>query len=233
MALAERWSLVEEADFFSGLEEERARFMALARRREYQKGAMVFFEEDPGGSCYYLEQGIVKIFKISHTGKEPIYFIRRHGAVFGLAEVIDAKPRNSNAQTLAESVIWEIDKRDFELLLEQYSRFARSIISVLGKRIRYLGNQIENLMVCDVVTRIAKLIAYLAYDTIIKEEDWERPVIIRKRLTQEQMASMTGSCQQTVSEVLKALQQEGLLQIKRSEIIVLNPLQLLRKAELH
>lgn len=222
-----------EEDFFDGLAQERQCFLRMARHRVFQKNDMVFFEEDPSNSCYYLEHGILKIFKIAYSGKEPIYFIRRHGDMFGLAEVIDAKPRNSNAQALAECVIWEIDKKSFEMMLEQHIRFARRVISVLGKRIRYLGIQIENLMVCDVITRMAKLIAYLAYDRIVREEDWEKPITVQKRLTQEQMASMTGSCQQTVSEVLKSFQNEGLIEVKRDQIIVLNPLLLLRKAEFH
>ena len=228
-----QWALRDEEDFFDGLEQERQFFLRLAKRRVLQKNDMVFFEEDPSNSCYYLEHGILKIFKIAYSGKEPIYFIRRHGDMFGLAEVIEAKPRNSNAQALAECVIWEIDKKNFETMLEQHIRFARRVISVLGRRIRYLGNQIENLMVCDVITRMAKLIASLAYDRIVREEDWNKPITLEVRLTQEQMASMTGSCQQTVSEVLKGFQNEGLLEVKRSQITVLNPLLLLRKAEFH
>lgn len=227
-----QWPL-EEQDFFDELDKEKSVFLSKARRRTLQKNAMVFFEDDPSKSCFYLEKGVIKIFKITSTGKEPIYFIRRHGDMFGLAEVIEAKPRNSNAQALAECVIWEIDKKNFETMLEQHIRFARRVISVLGRRIRYLGNQIENLMVCDVITRMAKLIASLAYDRIVREEDWNKPITLEVRLTQEQMASMTGSCQQTVSEVLKGFQNEGLLEVKRSQITVLNPLLLLRKAEFH
>lgn len=228
-----QWPFIDGEDFFEGLEQERQFFLHLAKRRILQKNDMVFFEEDPSNSCYYLERGILKIFKIAYSGKEPIYFIRRHGDMFGLAEVIEAKPRNANAQSLAECVIWEIDKKNFETMLEQHIRFARRVISVLGRRIRYLGNQMESLMVCDVVTRMAKLIVYLAYDQIVQEEDWDRPIIVEKRLTQEQMASMTGSCQQTVSEVLKSFQNEGLLEVKRGQFTVHNPLLLLRKAEFH
>jgi CRP-like cAMP-binding protein len=36
------------------------------------------------------------------------------------------------------------------------------------------------------------------------------------------MASMTGSCQQTVSEALKELQRNGLIKITKKEITLLN-----------
>lgn len=225
-----QWPL-EEQDFFDELDKEKSVFLSKARRRTLQKNAMVFFEDDPSKSCFYLEKGVIKIFKITSTGKEPIYFIRRHGAMFGLAEVIDSKFRKSNAQALSECIIWELRKKDFEEMIECNPNFSRRIISCLGHRIRYLGDQIESLMVCDVVTRLAKLIVYLAYERISLEEDWERPVVIKKTLTQEQMASMTGSCQQTVSEVLKTFQNEGLIEANKGKITVLNPLKLIRKAE--
>ncbi len=221
----------EKMDFFEGLEEEKDFFMSRAKRRVLAKNSMIFFEEDPGQYCYYLEKGIVRIFKISSSGKEPIYFIRRHGDMFGMAEVIDFHPRKSNAQSLAESIIWELDRKDFQDMIEHYPNFAKRIISCLGQRIRYLGDQVENLMVCDVETRLAKLVISLAYDNINSEEDWERPVTIDKKITQEQMASMTGSCQQTVSNILKKFQKEGLIQGTRGALKVTNPLQLIRKAE--
>ncbi len=225
-----QWS-IEEGDFFEGLEAAKKAFFSRAKRMAVSKNTMIFFEEDPSTSCYYLEKGIVRIFKISYSGKEPIFFIRRHGAMFGLAEVLDSIPRKSNAQTLSESVIWEIGRKDFESMISDYPDFSRRILSCMGRRIRYLGDQVESLMTCDVVTRLAKLIVYLAYENMSQEEDWERPVTIQKKLTQEQMASMTGSCQQTVSNTLKRFQEEGLIQRTKKGLKITNPLQLIRKAE--
>ena len=221
----------KEEDFFKDLAKEKDFFMSKAKRRPLSKGSIIFFENDSSEFCYYLEHGIIRIFKISPTGKEPIYFIRKQGDIFGIAELINSHPRKSNAQTLTECTIWELNKTDFETMIERYPNFSKNIINTLGNRIRYLGDQVESLMVCDVVTRMAKLIVYLAYENISFENEWEQPVTIKKSLTQEQMASMTGSCQQTVSEILKGFQEEGLIEANRGNITVLNPLKLIRKAE--
>src|SRR5665647_2844172 len=210
-----------ESKFFKGESIEKEEFMSLATRRDMGKDHIVFFEGDPGNSCFYLVKGIVRIFKTTLEGKEPIYFLRRQGEFFGLAEVIDAKPRKANAQTITPSVLYEISKTNFEILLSRYPKFTQNIIHILGGRIRYLGEQIENLMVCDVSTRLAKLLVYLCYDLLVEQEDWMKPVMIPFNLTQEQMASMTGSCQQTVSEILKKFQKEGLITILEKKINIL------------
>jgi CRP-like cAMP-binding protein len=222
---------MEVHDFFHDMEEVRDQFCSLSTRKTYLKNEVIFFEEEFSSSCFYLEKGIVKIFKISLSGKEPIFFMRHQGEMFGLAEVVNNKKRKCNAQTLTECTLHVLTKPDFEKLVQSSPQFALRVISTLGTRIRYLGEQIESLMVCDVGTRLAKLLVYLVFNQLNDPASWERPVEIEKRLTQDQMASMTGSCQQTISETLKVFQAEGLIELKKRRIIIQNPLALLSKAE--
>jgi len=224
------WHLAKD-NFFAELPVEKQAFMNLAKRRDLEKNDMIFFEGDLGESCFYLEKGIIKIFKTTFSGKEPIFFLRKQGEFFGVAEVIEAMPRKANAQTITPSVLYEIKKNDFEDLLSRYPKLAKKIIQILGRRLRYLGEQIENLMVCDVSMRLAKLLVYLSYDLLSDESSWIKPVTLSHSLTQDQMASMTGSCQQTICEVLKRFQEDKLVCISKKKITVLNPLKLLGEAE--
>ncbi len=222
---------MEIRDFFEDLPGVWEKFRELSIRREIPKNEIVFFEEEDSPSCYYLEKGIVKIFKISMSGKEPIFFMRHQGEMFGIAEVVGNKERKCNAQTLTDCVLHILPKRHFEELVATSPEFALRVVSILGTRIRYLGDQVESLMVCDVSTRLAKLLVYLVFNQLNDAESWSRAVEIEHKLTQEEMASMTGSCQQTISETLKAFQEEGLIEMKRRRIVLLNPLALLSKAE--
>ena len=217
--------------FFNDMTEVRQKFLDLSIRKEFSKNEIIFFEEEFSPSCYYLEKGVVKIFKISLSGKEPIIFMRHQGEMFGLAEVVDNKKRKCNAQTLTDCVLHVLHKKRFEELVKSSPEFALMVISVLGARIRYLGERIESLMVCDVSTRLAKLLVFLAFNQLNDPESWKHAVELQKKLTQEQMASMTGSCQQTISETLKSFQEEGLIQVNRRKITLLDPLALLGRAE--
>ena len=220
------WHLSEE-DFFKDLTKAREEFIDLAVRRVIKKNEFLFFENDPGDSCFYLEQGSVKIFAITLLGKEPTFMVRRSGELFGLAEVVEGQPRKCNAQAIGHSVVYEISKGDFETLLSRNYPLARKVITVLGKRLRFLCEQIGNLMVCDVTTRLIKLLIYLAYDNIIDLETCVTPITLPLMLTQEQIAGMTGSCQQTVSETLKKLQEDGFIEVSRKEITLLRPSQMI------
>jgi CRP-like cAMP-binding protein len=222
------WHL-QENDFFESLPQEREAFLSAATRKALPKNKFVFLENDSGDSCYYLERGTIKIFRVSEMGKEPIFFVRKSGEMFGLAEVIDGMRRKANAQTITPCVLYELGKAEFEELLSKNYALARKIIQTLGRRLRFLGEQVENLMVCDVRTRLLKLLFYMCCQHHAAKESWSGPLKIPLDLTQEQIASLTGSCQQTVSETLKRLQQEKAILISRKEITILNPLELLEK----
>lgn len=216
------WHLSED-DFFDGLPEEKKEFIAYARRRTIQKNAFIFVMGDAADSAYYLERGFVKIFRTSPLGKQPIVFIRKRGELFGLAEVMTGGERKCHAQAVVTSQILEIRRENFELILSRHFVLARRLFAVLGRRLRFLSEQIENLMTTDVTTRILRLLIYLCYHELVNSTDWTRPIKVPVRLTQEEIASLTGSCQQTVSEVLRILRQEGLIVVSKREIILVKP----------
>ncbi|WP_027367789.1 Crp/Fnr family transcriptional regulator [Desulfocurvibacter africanus] len=220
-----------ERDFFEDLPREKAAFLARARRRELRKREFVFHAGDAGTSCYYLESGSLRIFRATVEGKEPMVFLRRQGEMFGLAEIMTGAQRQASAQAIASAVIFEIERKDFEALLADHYPLAKRVIQILGCRLRFLGEQVEGLMVSDVVTRILKLLLQQAYPLLDDEEAWEQPVALPVTLTQEQIASLTGSCQPTVSETLRLLQEEGLIEMRRREIVLLNPLTALKRIE--
>jgi CRP/FNR family transcriptional regulator, cyclic AMP receptor protein len=221
-----QWHLGAE-DFFRDLPTEKSEFLARAVRRSLKKSAPIFTENDPASSCFYLEAGVVKISRLAIQGKEPIIFLRRAGEVFGLAEIIDGNQRICNAEAISATILYEIRRRDFEDLLARHYPLARRVIQVLGRRGRYLAAQIENLMVCDVATRLLKLFLYLSYPLLVEANSGGEPIAVPVNLTQEQLAACTGSCQQTVSETLKLLQEEGLIRVSQKQVFIIRPLDIM------
>lgn len=216
------WHLTEK-DFFSGLPSERKDFIALSTQRSVERNQFLFLAGNTGDSAFYLEGGRVRIFRISPFGKEAIVFIRTSGEMFGLAEILGEQKRVFNAQAITPCRLYEIRKKDFEVLLQRHYPVAKRVIEILGGRIRYLGEQIESLMVCNVSTRLLKLLTCLCCHNITDPSVLNRPIPVPVKLTQEQIAAMIGSSQQTVSETLKKMKEDGLIEILGKEITLLKP----------
>jgi CRP-like cAMP-binding protein len=211
--------------------EAKRRFSEKAVHLRLDKNSIIFFENDPGDSCYYIESGLVRIFSLTASGKEPIFFLRQAGDMFGLSEVLDRHPRKANAQSLSPCLLLRIRSGDFDALLAEDHAVCRRVIGLLGRRIRYLGERVSQLMTSSVMERLVKLLIGIACDRIKDAPSWSRPVTLPVALTQCQIASMCGSTQPTVNELLRLLQREGLIEISRKRIVLCHPLALLARVE--
>lgn len=216
------WHLVGK-DFFWQLPLEKGEFVSRSKLHKFKKNHLIFLEGDKGDSVFYLEEGKVRIFRISPFGKEIIIFIRQPGEVFGLAEFIGKHDRVFSAQAITPCRMYEIRSREFEILLQRHYPLAQRVIGELGRRLRYLGEQIDSLMVCDVTTRLLKLLMCMSCHSVDNPNQMSGSLPVPLKLTQEQIAAMIGSTQQTVSETLKILKEDGLIEISGKEITLLNP----------
>ncbi len=216
------WHLSEQGFFSDVSETTKSAFFAVAKRTILKKNEYIFHEGDPSKYCYYLQKGAIRIFHFTELGKEPIIFIRNAGELFGLAEIIDSKPRKCNAQAITNLELYTVSKMDFEKLLEDHYSLSRKVMGVLGRRLRYLGEQMENLMICDVHTRVLKLMLYLIHHKF-EESDPDQPITVPLNLSQSQIASMTGSCQQTISSILKNLNETGLIKLEKRNLTIMSP----------
>jgi len=222
-----KWPL-EESDFFADMPAEKRDFLSLSAKRQIGKGEFIFLAGDPGDRCYYLESGSVKIFRATISGKEPIFWVRKPGELFGLAEVTNGKPRVCSAQAVVPTTIYQLRARHFDELLSRYPKMATKIMVVMGKRVRYLCGQIESLAASDVVTRLTRILVALSYRHLTTTRSVRGPVKFRVDLTQTEIGAMMGSCQQTISETLRKLEQAGLIEVSGKEITILDPSEVLR-----
>ena len=162
---------LQKMSFFEGLEEERSLFFSKAIRHELKKGSSLFSRNEQVTNCYYLEKGLVKIYDVTGSGKEPIFFLRRTGEMFGLAEIFSGDKRMTNAQVLVQSVVYSMDKENFKEFIQQNFSIAERVINVLGNRLRFLGEHISGLTTMTVRERLLRLLLYLLYDNFPRNEE--------------------------------------------------------------
>ena len=184
------WHL-EKEDFFKGIDEAKSAFLKNAQRLELPKNEMVFLEGDAGDLCFYIESGLIRIYCMDRAGKEMTFSLRMKGEIFGISEVLNNSPRKACAQTASASVLYAINRQNFEAMLQEHYPLARSVITLLGRRLRQMGDLVRR-QNSDVANRLASLLISLAYDTLRTTEGWSKPCEIPLNIPQEQLASMAG-----------------------------------------
>src|SRR5258708_3715031 len=124
--------------------------------------ATVFSEGSPADTIFFIESGMVKIFKRGPDNKEIILQIVGPGEMFGEQALGTETGRNIAAEVLQEGVIYVIPRDIFLRACEKRPELWREISSVLTTRKQQLEKKIELLCLHDVEYRLLYYMAVLA-----------------------------------------------------------------------
>ncbi len=191
---------LKQVPLFTGLAEEEIQdLMALAKRRTFRSGEVIFHRDDPGQVLYVIKEGKVKICLISPDGQEISLAVLGKGDCFGEFAIFDSLPRSADAVAMEKVECYTLQRSDFHNAVMKNPRIAIQIMEVLTKRLRNTDEMVEDLIFLDVPGRVAKKLLELAELHGVKVEDGMR---IDVRLTQQELASMVGASRESVNKVM-------------------------------
>ena len=191
---------LKQVPLFAGLADEDIRgLMALAKRRTFRSGEVIFHREDPGQVLYVIKEGKVKISLISPDGQEISLVVFGKGECFGEFAILDGLPRSADAVALEKVECYTLQRSDFHNAIMKNPKIAIQIIEVLTMRLRSTDQMVEDLIFLDVYGRVAKKLLELADTHGTKVDDGTR---IDVRLTQQEIASMVGASRESVNKVM-------------------------------
>src|SRR5579864_5445928 len=178
--------------------------------------ATVYSEGSPADTIFFVESGLVKIYKRGEDNKEIILQIIGPGELFGEHSLTTEASRSIAAEVLQEGVIYVIPRGLFLGLCERRPELWRDISALLLARKRELEKKIELLCLHDVEYRILYYMAELAkvFGAKANGSEWSIP------LSQGELASLIGATRETTSTTLNALARKGVIRLGRRQLIV-------------
>lgn len=180
--------------------------------KSFQRHTVIVSEGDETDSLYVILSGCVKVFVADESGKEVVLGTQGPGEYFG-EMVLDGGPRSASVMTLESSRFVVIPKRKVRDFLRGQPDFAIRLIEKLIHRSRSLTASVKNLALMDVYGRVARLLLELA-------EDDSGTLVIREKLTQQDIASRVGASREMVSKILHDLATGGYLSISQKRITI-------------
>lgn len=99
------------------------------------KGATLFEEGSPGNRAFIIRDGNIEIHKISR-GKEVLLATRKSGEVIGEMALLESAPRMASARAGTDSVLYAIDKIQFDHLLSTSISAANAMFYTILARFR-------------------------------------------------------------------------------------------------
>jgi len=176
------------------------------------KNTVIVSEGDETDSLYVIISGRVKVFVADESGKEIVLGTQRSGDYFG-EMVLDGGARSASVMTLEPSRFLVVPRSKVREFLRSQPDFAVRLIQKLIRRSRMLTASVKNLALLDVYGRVARLLLELA------EEDRGK-LVIKEKLTQQDIASRVGASREMVCKILKDLGVGGYISVKQKRITI-------------
>ncbi len=191
--------------------------LRLTRRKRFRKDEIIFHEKEMGDSLFVILHGRVKVAIFGDDGKEVTLSVLSEGDFFGEMSVLDLEPRSATVIAEADCEVLSLQRDDFLRSLEQDPGMSKSLIQVLADRLRKANHQISTLALLDVYGRVARVIQELAEEEGKRLKDGR---VVVRRPTHMDIAHRIGSSRETVTRMMRDLEENGHIQTEGREIFL-------------
>ncbi|GIW16922.1 MAG: Crp/Fnr family transcriptional regulator [Tepidiforma sp.] len=203
--------------FASLTEAEAATVAPLLRCQRLAPRGRLMTEGEPCAGFYLVRRGTLRLFRTAPDGREQTLRIVGPGETFGEVPVFDGGPNAASVEALEEAVVVLVPAAVAQVLVERYPAVARALLRHLAVRLRAFNELVEQLSLQTVQQRLARYLYTEARET---GQLTAEGVVIARRLSGQDLASLVGSVREVVARSLRALEDEGVIAVERHRYVV-------------
>lgn len=195
------------------------RIVNLTGNKSLKKGETLFLEGDISETLYILNEGRMKLSKITKEGKEQILHILSAGDFFGELNLFGKKHlSNFSAFAVADTKICTLTKNQMDSILKENPDIAIKILSGVTDRLGETENLAQNLATKDIEARIAFIL--LEFSRKYGDEK-DGDIYVKVPINREEMANYAGVTRETMSRKLKKLETMNIIAFDGSRVIII------------
>lgn len=216
------------AHFMDRLNAEDRAFVAR-RGRSYavKAGESVFTQGDPHKGIFIIEQGRVRVFYSAPNGRQITLAYWTPGHFIGGPEISGGGVHVWSGEALEDCRILNLNSAALRDLVTTVPSFALCLIEGLVSKGKCYSSMAQMLGTRSVIERLAQFILNLG---ALYGETEGSAIIVRRRVTHDQIAAMVGSTRQWVTMMLKRFHRDGLVTIDARGIRIMRPERLMEMA---
>jgi CRP/FNR family transcriptional regulator, cyclic AMP receptor protein len=188
-----------------------------------QPGKIFYSPEETGEVLFLLKKGRVQLYRLSPTGKKLVLATLGAGTFFGEMVLVGQGMHNVFAEAVEPCVLCIMSRADVERLMRTQQQVALRIVEALGRRLVQAETALEDLAFKGIPARLASLLLRLAAET--------EPRYEVMGYSHQDLAEVLGSYRETITHTLNSFRLEGLIEIGRKRITLLDTEELARIAE--
>ena len=179
-----------------------------------QRGKIFYMPDDTGQVLFLLKKGRVQLYRISPGGKKLVVATLGPGAIFGEMALVGQQMHRTFAESVDDCLICVMSRADVERLVREKPKVALRFLESMGERIAQMERRLEELAFKSIPARLAGLLLRLADNQGTGSE-----VV---GYTHQDLGEMLGTYRETTTQVLNDFKADGLIEIGRKRIRLLD-----------
>ncbi|SDT56937.1 Crp/Fnr family transcriptional regulator [Bradyrhizobium canariense] len=201
-----------------------------ARSVRYPKDTSVFDQGDDAHSFFLLLHGHLRVERVASQGQQIVVRYVSAGELFGVAQAMALKKYPATAVAAVDSIALSWPSSAWSRLTTKFPSLAAGALQTVGSRLQDTQARVIEMSSEQVEPRVAHALLRLAKQAGRKVE---HGIEIDFPISRQDVAEMTGTTLHTVSRILSAWEQQGLVEGGRQRIVLRDPHRLFGLAEGH
>ena len=196
-------------------------FLRHCERQVYSAKTMVFRQGDICDALYLILEGSVSVQVDNDNDPEHTMVVSylNPGDFFGEMGLFGETTRSANLVTREECEVAKLRYDQFHKIRNEFPEILYALTYQLGARLRLTTRKLTDLAFVDVSGRIAQALIDLSQ----QPSAMTHPDGMQIRVTRQELGKMVGCSREMAGRVLKALAEEGLIDVSGKTIVLKHP----------
>lgn len=187
--------------------------------RHYADKRPVFLRQSPACGLYAVLEGAVRVVALTEGAREALLAFLEPVQWFGEISLFDELPRTHDAIAHGSATVLHIPQGTMLEILNANPAYWRLIGLLMGFKLRLAFNGMEDMAVLPAAPRLMRRLVLMA-ETLVGQSAPQGTFQIG--IQQEQLALMLSVSRQTVNQILKDLEAQGMIHLAYGRIDILD-----------
>ena len=204
---------------FEGVEDSQLEeIAAITLWKTFCKGDYLFHEGAPVHGFYIVQQGAVKVHRVSFGGKEQVIHVYRPNESFGEEALISDLGYVADASALEPLQVLMVQRHEFLAILRRRPELALCMLRSMSQHLARLVELLDDLTLKDVKTRLANWLLQHC-----PNPDSYEPYSIHLPVTKRILAAELGTVSETFSRTVAKFRKQRLISVEGNTFTLLCP----------
>jgi CRP/FNR family transcriptional regulator, cyclic AMP receptor protein len=207
MSMLSNLELIRRVPLFSMLTPTQAESVADAViKRRFKRGELIVEQGKKSNALFIILTGRARVLTSDSRGREVILANLAPGDYIGEMSLIDNEPHSATVRAEVQTDVLMLGRVEFARCLPENTSMAYAVMKGLVQRLRHADRKIESLALMDVYGRVARALIEAS------ETDSAGQIVIRDKVSRQDLAKMVGASREMVSRVMKDLEERGYIE---------------------